>query len=296
MRKKDLAKIKIGENIDLFSCPICEDSMYLHKNSLFCSNNHCFDLSKNGYINLLRNSVQSKYDKKLFVARNIIIKSGIFNKFLKRLSEIILENINEDKAKIRILDAGCGEGSHIAKTINYLNEKSLVELIGVGLDISKQGIYIAAREYPGIIWCVGDLTNTPFMANQFDILLNILSPANYNEFNRVLNDKGLIVKVVPGSKYLQKLRNLFYKQKDKKSYSNEQVIDLFQDNFNIILSEQILYKQKINQQNIKYLLRMTPLSWGITKEKLHEIANIGIYRITIDLNIIIGTKEERYNY
>jgi len=47
-----LGKMKIKNNIKVFKCPICESSMEIVEyNSLRCKKNHCFDLSKNGYIN-----------------------------------------------------------------------------------------------------------------------------------------------------------------------------------------------------------------------------------------------------
>ncbi len=191
MKKKDIAKKAIQEKINIFRCPLCRQGMYVENRSLVCLDNHCFDLSKNGYVNLLVNSVREKYDKKLFSARNIICQNGLFDEITRTITDKISEHFSAD---IIILDAGCGEGSHLKAVLNGL--KHFVST-GVGIDISKDGIFIASREYPEIIWCVGDLTNTPFNNNQFDIILNIFSPANYDEFKRLLKNHGLLIKVIP---------------------------------------------------------------------------------------------------
>ncbi len=53
---------------------------------------------------------------------------------------------------------------------------------------------------------IGDLANLPLLDNSIDILLNLLSPANYQEFARVLKPGGLLIKVIPGSEYLKEVR------------------------------------------------------------------------------------------
>lgn len=53
MTHLNTGKIKIKENIDIFMCPVCEDRMYLDEfKSIICTKNHCFDISKKGYVNL----------------------------------------------------------------------------------------------------------------------------------------------------------------------------------------------------------------------------------------------------
>src|SRR6056297_3249172 len=93
MKKKiDLAKNVIKNNIDIFRCPICRQPMSVKDNSLLCLKEHCFDLSKNGYINLLNNPVHSKYDKQMFIARQKISKNGIFQKLIKKIDDIIIKD------------------------------------------------------------------------------------------------------------------------------------------------------------------------------------------------------------
>ena len=44
IKKIEIAKYLITENIKIFKCPICSEDMLLKDNSLICLNNHCFDL------------------------------------------------------------------------------------------------------------------------------------------------------------------------------------------------------------------------------------------------------------
>ncbi|WHT49041.1 methyltransferase domain-containing protein [Sporosarcina thermotolerans] len=111
-----------------------------------------------------------------------------------------------------LLDAGCGEGSHLCAIHSQLQ----IESVGIGIDLAKEGISAASKAYPGIIWSVADLAAMPFQDFQIDVILNVLSPANYAEFNRILKRGGIVVKVVPESGYLQELREAFYGGKTQK--------------------------------------------------------------------------------
>ena len=64
------------------------------------------------------------------------------------------------------------------------------------------------------------MANCPFQDEQFDVILNILSPANYAEFTRLLKPGGLFVKVVPESGYLKELRDVFYDEPERTQETN----------------------------------------------------------------------------
>src|SRR5699024_9463192 len=127
-----------------------------------------------GYVNLLLKPAKTKYDEELFISRNIVCESGFFDPMLDEVGSIIKERLSDlDLEEIKILDAGCGEGSHLGYIINNLQENTTIDLQGIGIDISKDGILEASRNYFDIIWCVADLANLPFLSKQFDVILNI---------------------------------------------------------------------------------------------------------------------------
>lgn len=165
----------MNENISLFACPICTAQMQVREQgSLVCTANHSFDVAKQGYVNMMTHAATSKYSKELFESRKAIIDSGLYD----LLEEKIAEKIACAKT---VLDTGCGEGSHLARIMSQLEDA-----FGVGIDIAKEGILTAARHYSEQIWCVGDLAKSPYSEASFDAILNILSPANYGEFKRLL--------------------------------------------------------------------------------------------------------------
>ncbi|MGO1043537.1 putative RNA methyltransferase [Clostridioides difficile] len=200
LKKIEIAKLLLDENIDVFKCQLCkEDMITIDKNSMVCINNHCFDISKKGYVNLLNSNTKTIYDKELFESRHEIYNSKVYDNLTEELKYII-HNYTLDKNINYILDAGCGEGYFSNKLYEDKNINNRCKLIGI--DIAKEGISMATRGENEVIWCISDLSNLPFKDNAFGVILNILSPANYKEFTRVLSDDGIIVKIVPESNYL----------------------------------------------------------------------------------------------
>src|SRR5699024_11259625 len=92
----------------------------------------------------------------------------------------------------------------------------------MGLDVSKEGVIMAAKNYKDTIWLVGDLANTPIGDGSCQVILNIFSPANYMEFKRVLAPNGLVVKVVPRANYLKELRQVFILETYNAMVSNDE--------------------------------------------------------------------------
>lgn len=294
VKKFDLAKNLIKKSENIFSCPLCQSPMNIsfESNSLICTKNHCFDLSKNGYINLLPHSVKSEYGKEMLESRNILCKSGFFHPMTKSVSDLIIKTMAPfNKKSINMLDAGCGEGSHLKDILSATNINSKSNFKGIGIDISKEGIHIASREYQDAIWSVADLSKMPFKNNAFDIVLSILSPSNYSEFNRLLSSSGFLIKVIPGSDYLLELRSILYNNTDKEQYSNERVINHFSNNFNIVATEKVNYSVSLDRSLFKHLIKMTPLSWNVTDNKIQDALSLNIEKITVDLLILIGKKK-----
>ncbi len=291
VKKKDRARESIKKNQSIFKCPICSSKMFLNDfNNLACSCKHSFDLSKKGYLNLLTTKSTPVYSKELFEARHKVCEAGFYHPLIDEMAKIIDRYEKSiDHKGINILDAGCGEGSHI-----YGISKKMVENQDntyVGVDISKDSINIAARNNGDMIWCVADLAKLPFQNKSFHVVLNILSPANYGEFNRILREKGMVIKVVPGSQYLKELRETIYKDKNGSKYSNSEVIHYFKQKLEVKDLRNIHYKFDVKEDFLPYFIKMTPLTWGGNMERFYDIYEKNLSSITVDLTIIIGTKK-----
>ncbi|MFM1651992.1 putative RNA methyltransferase [Brevibacillus sp. B_LB10_24] len=289
--KKMLSAGLIAAHEGMFHCPICHSPMKLEDGkSLQCSRRHSFDLSRRGYVNFLSRPAKGKYDKPLFESRMQICNSGFFEPLHERISERIAQEGSFNSELIIIADAGCGEGSHLARIREKLIHKMSAPLLGVGTDISKEGIDLAAREHPQVIWCVADIARPPFAVGQFSLLLNMLSPSNYAEFQRILADDGMLIKVIPGSGYLQELRSLLYGQTNRRGDDEADTEARFREHFALVDRESVRYSITLDPSSIRHLVRMTPLSWGADEERLQKVKEMNELEVTIHLIVLYGKK------
>lgn len=282
----------ISEHESILKCPICGLSVEVQNlKSITCSNRHTFDIAKQGYLNLMTHPIKTNYDRSLFEARRKVIAES---SFFSPLHTEIIKTINAHSAskhELSFVDMGSGEGSHLYNLTNKLQTDSGKTVTGIGIDISKEGILAAAKNYENHMWIVADLAKTPFFDNSVDVMLNILSPSNYEEFKRLLKDDGIIIKVVPREDYLKELRHYFYGESEKKDYSNEKVIELFKDKFELAGQSVINYTSELDGLVLQALVTMTPLTWGVEDSAIERFLESDIRNITVDLDIMVGRKK-----
>lgn len=280
----------VSEYDYIFKCPLCGSNLsVMELKSLICQNRHTFDFTKQGYLNFMTHPVKTKYDKELFEARrNLMADVGFFEPVITEISKLIESHASSKrKENLVILDTGCGEGTHLAS----ICAKTTKPIIGMGIDIAKDGIIVAAKNYSNQIWSVADLAQSPFNDHQFDVILNILSPSNYAEFTRLLKDDGIVIKIVPQSGYLKELREAFYEDSDKQTYSNKETVDHFEENFQLANISRVTYTIHLDKLTLHALLKMTPLTWSLTDEKIQAYLATSPSAITVDLELLIGIKK-----
>jgi 23S rRNA (guanine745-N1)-methyltransferase len=282
----------VGHYETVFACPICQSSMkVLEFKSLICTNHHTFDFAKQGYINLTTHSVKVNYSKELFEARRkLITEAAFYEPLIEAIVKVIHHYFAGTKETLAILDTGCGEGSHLSLIYQKIRSNFFNKVVGVGIDLSKEGIMVAAKNYSEQIWAVADLANTPFKDSQFDVILNILSPSNYAEFNRLLKSDGVVIKISPQSGYLKELREHLFIEPEKQNYSNAEIVDRFNASFRFVESTRVTYSANLNQSAIQWLVAMTPLTWNANEEAVTTFLKRESAKITVDLDILIGKK------
>lgn len=289
--KRTQSGLYMSKHESILKCPICDSMMEVQDlKRITCPNRHTFDIAKQGYLNVMTHPIKTGYDKALFEARrNVIVNSDFFGPFHTEMTGLIQKHATQ--SDLSIIDMGSGEGSHLYTISNILQKDHKHSISAVGIDISKEGILEAAKNYENHMWIVADLAKTPFHHHTFDVMLNILSPSNYEEFNRLLTDEGMVIKVVPRSKYLQELREFFHGDSEQRNYSNEKVVELFKNKFDLIDQSIIHYESTLSELDLQALIQMTPLSWGASADEINHFLNTGNREVTVDLDILIGKKK-----
>lgn len=262
-----------------FICPVCKEELQLMENSLKCQHRHSYDLAKFGYVNLAPQIKQPKdYDKASFQNRQLILEAGFYQQILDSLLQIL----KEEPTLKTVLDVGCGEGYYTRKIQEHFSDKMLY-----AFDISKDSVQLAAKSDSSLAvnWFVGDLAKLPLQDASMDIILDIFSPANYQEFQRVMSDSALLIKVIPTERHLQEIRQKAAAQLSKKDYSNQEVIQHFQEHFNIISEVNVESSHSLTSESRAALLAMTPLLFHVDQD---QIDWTDLTQVTIAATILIG--------
>ncbi|MFB7814900.1 putative RNA methyltransferase [Paenibacillus chitinolyticus] len=290
-RNRNEAAQLLAAHETIFSCPVCGGQMTITEGkSLCCGVGHNFDLAREGYLNLLPQAVKTKYGKNLFAARKTVNENGLFDPVRDYIGERITEAVLPDKRhpKLRILDAGCGEGSLLSGIRRRLSDRAATDLLAVGMDLAKEGVRQASKGDAGALWCAADLANAPFKTAGFNVILNILSPSNYAEFRRLLDEDGLLIKVIPEENYLRELRQLLYAGTEREFFTSGLAVERFRERFRLLDSRRLRYSWRFGPELLEPLLAMTPLAWGARDERLREATAMAIDEVTVDVTVLWG--------
>ena len=268
--------------MSFFICPVCNSFLLEQESKFCCENNHCFDKSKQGYVNLLmsqQSSLKRHGDDKLMVkSRRDFLDKGYYS----RLCDEICSVINMFKTKDSVLfDIGCGEGYYTTKV------KSNCDLNTVfGIDISKNALQYAAKLDKSIKYAVASAFLLPFASKSADIILNIFAPCAYEEFDRVLKDDGFLIKAVPLSEHLWELKKSIYNEpyKNKPEIKNDEL-------FVLTDSKELKYNITLkSSEDIYNLFTMTPYYYKTSKESIDKLLSLNSLKTPISFVLLVYKK------
>ncbi len=272
---------RFSNSDQFFACPHCGQALGLDQNSLLCLNCHTFDIAKQGYVNLVSQVKQSaNYHKSSFENRQAFLEAGYYDHLYETLEGKVAELDLQS-----VLDIGCGEGFYSRK----LAEKMDLDILA--FDISKDSIRLAAKSdsTKSVKWFVGDLTKLPIQDKTIDGILDIFSPANYQEFARVLKTGGAILKLIPGPNHLKELRHLAKDQLRKESYDNQDIVDHFRSYVGKVEEVLINRTMPITVAHAQVLADMTPLFFQVDQSQL-DLSQLT--EITVEGVLLVGKRHK----
>lgn len=254
------------EGTTLLACPYCHRPLNLVDQALRCDQGHHFDMAKQGYYYLTNIAQDSKYDQALLQARRKVIRdSDLFKECHRVIQQVITDRFSIQDQALNILDAGSGEGSHLAQLVATWPKLGLA----AGVDLSKQGVQLASDYNGRFLSLVGDIANLPFQDDSFHVILSILSPSNYDEFLRLAHPgESLLLKLVPNPAYLQEIRQGVQALTGKSlmTYDNKPVLEGLRNHFHQSHFERISYTLPMSPEGMANLVEMTPLTWQLSPE------------------------------
>ncbi len=270
---------------NLLQCPVCGKKIRFHAGGLVCKKEHRFDISSKGYVNFLQASKPMKgYDREFFNCRRRIFEAGYYDHIVDGVIETVRGSIKDRGAGAAVVDAGCGEGFYSLALSRRLGGEN-VQLLA--FDIAADAVKTAAKSDAPVKWMVADITNIPVKDGMADCILDVFTPANYGEFQRILADDGLVVKVIPGAGHMRQLREAASKQLRHKDYSNEEVLDYFLERFELVKRFTVSKTLPVSGALLEDLIRMTPLLFDVEKGSLDLSV---VTEITVEGEIVAARK------
>ena len=96
-------------------CPICGSKLNIPGKSCVCPSGHCFDIARQGYVNLL--TVQQKHSlhpgdtREQVLSRREFLEAG----FYAPIAQTLIDTAKGLGISGPVLDVGCGEGYYSAR-------------------------------------------------------------------------------------------------------------------------------------------------------------------------------------
>lgn len=271
-------------------CPVCKEKLRKEEKKYICKNNHNFDISKWGHANLLlsnqKNSKIPGDNKEMVKSRKVFLESNYYKDISLAVNETV-EKLIQDKKEITILDIGCGEGYYTNNLKKYLENKDKKVSI-VGIDISKEAIIAAAKEYKGIEWIVASANSIPIESESVDIILCMFAKIIPEEKIRVLKNDGKFIVVSTGENHLLQLKEVVYEKVRKEFYEAEKDLESFDHLEKINKKYRIRIKEN---ENIKNLFNMTPYKWRSPQKGVEKLFELSELETDIEINIDVFQKK-----
>ena len=269
-------------------CPVCKEELVKEEKTYRCKNNHCFDMAKQGYTNLLlSNQKHSKMpgdDKDMVMSRRGFLEKGYYRAISDGVNKIVKETSHTKE--INILDIGCGEGYYTKRLRDSLEEAGITPHI-VGIDISKEAVIAAAKSDKRIEWIVASATNIPVADSSLDYIICMFAKIIPEEKMRTLKSGGYLIVVSTGENHLIELKEVVYDKVRTEFYSPVKDLEMFKHIKTVNCTDKVFID---SNESIRNLFDMTPYRWRSPKEGIERLYALDSLGITIDVNIDIFMK------
>lgn len=272
-------------------CPICSAPLVKEQARFCCMNRHSFDLSADGYVNLLpankKHSRMPGDNREMVAARTRFLNAGYYQLFSSRINELTAKTLGQTAIPApAIADFGCGEGYYTARLFDFLRSSGQAPQM-VGMDISKFAVRTAAKRNHAVLWAVANAFSSPLFESSIDFILSIFAPSDGSEFRRVLKDGGYVLAACPGAKHLWALKEIVYAH----PYENEPA-DPFGDALTLLSREMVRTVIEIpNNAQIQDLFSMTPYFWKTSIEDALRLQKLDRLKTEISFDLLLYQKQ-----
>ena len=262
-------------------CPVCKNVLVEENRSLRCEKGHCFDIAKEGYVNLLAGNHKAGEsigdNKDMALSRKSFLEKGYFSALKNEIVRIVKEHGQESPV---LCDICCGEGWYSDEIIKALPCRMY------GFDLSKEMVRLAAKRKNGAAYFVANLSSIPLESKSVDVGFHLFAPFHDREFSRILKDNGIIITAVAGENHLYEMKEILYDT----PYKNDEMPPEAE---NLTLREKIKVTEKIHltcKEDIHSLFAMTPYYYRTSEKDKQKLLGYDSLDVTVDFAIFVYKK------
>lgn len=250
--------------MSILVCPKCREKLNKEGNALKCKNNHSFDCSREGYVNLL---ISNKSGDKTGDSRE---SARARHSFLAKGYYSVLKDAMAQRLSGTVLDICCGEGYYDT----YDGEL-------YGFDISKEMVRLASKSNKAGSYFVANLANIPVEDSSIDTAMHLFAPFNDKEFARVLNPNGVLYSVIPGENHLYEMKQIVY---DTPYKNDEQPPKT--ELLKLVDTQKVSRVVHIGREDLKELFSMTPYFYRTPQELAQRLDTVDYLDLTVEFVIL----------
>ena len=257
-------------------CPVCGNPLQFAQGTARCASGHCFDVAKEGYVNLLRSSKSGDRigdDKASARCRRDFLNKGYYAPLKDALCEIFASRQGN------VLDICCGEGYYTAALVENPN------LTVYGFDISREMVRLAAKR--GKARCfVANMAFIPVAEESMDYAVHLFAPFNESSFTRILKKGGRLYTVVPGQYHLWGLKQKLYDT----PYENDEQLPQTTQLRLVGRQKECAQITLESQEDIQAVFRMTPYYFHTSQADKQKLE--GLTSLETPVEFLIGEYEK----
>lgn len=188
--------------VKILICPHCGIELRQNGGSLVCSNGHTANIARQGYVSLLGrySGTHTADSAEMIAARERFLAAGHFSPVTDAINAEITGPGLED-VEGAIIDLGAGSGHYLASALDAAPQR-----IGLGVDNSKFAARKVAKCHERAGAIVADIWDgIPVMSGAGAVIINVFSPRNGEEIERILAEGGRLIVVTPNPEHLEEL-------------------------------------------------------------------------------------------
>ncbi|MEP5569590.1 MAG: putative RNA methyltransferase [Halioglobus sp.] len=257
-------------------CPNCRKPLSQDGNSLLCEAGHCFDLAKEGYVNLLPASRKRSKDpgdnREMVAARRRVHDAQLYRPLAEKLSTWI-HTLADNQGPV--LDLGCGEGYYTGVLNREAGSTSIY-----GIDIAKPAVRLAAKAIPGVCFAVASSFDIPLADGSVDVAFSVFAPTDPEELARVIRPGGYYLDVSPAPLHLWQLRELLY---ENPRHHDQLVRNL--PSFEPVDTQQLEFTLQLADTQLRDLIAMTPYAYGGRREHKQKLTQLDSLELQVAFSL-----------